>query len=464
MKIASKFALAFSIATALSFFLYAYVRSGRELMRLEAETRSELHAIGELLSTELSIASEESSRATQLAAIARSQRRDLIFRYAAPGSPHAEPPTDAGYMQETFVICSKKSPSIAAECGSLLLALREKSTMEVLREELREELVAVGLIALLMSTLAFVLGDLLVTRPLERLITQAKRVGAGDFSVRLREDRRDELGDLKRELNIMCEHLDATRTSLEAQTTAQVETLEQLRHLDRLRSVGTVASSLAHELGTPLNVLLLRGQAMLEGEAMEPHELVLTGQTIVSQVEKMSRLVRELLHFSRAQRAPKDTADIATVATGVLSLLSTIAKKHKVELRYQGPAALAFHGNPAQLEQALTNLVINGIQAMPTGGKLTLQGKACAEHRRPHSSRVVSVVQLDVCDEGHGIAEERIVQIFEPFYTTKSDDIGTGLGLTVSKGIIDEHNGWITATSKVGHGSVFSIFLPVHDV
>jgi signal transduction histidine kinase len=463
MKIVTKFAVVFAISTAASLVVYATVRAGREAHRFEQEAQDELTAVGELVRSELRDTPGDIQRAALLSSIASVQRRDLVIRYAPPGQAQ-EVQLGADYIYQSIKVCASSSGENSAECGTLTLSHVTKSRIEMLRADLREELLAVSAMALLTSLLALVFGNVLVTRPLARLTAQAKRVGAGDFTARLRHDRSDELGVLKRELNVMCEQLASARTQLEDEATARIETLEQLRHLDRLRSVGTVASSLAHELGTPLNVILLRAQAMVEGETTDAEELALTGQTIVGQVEKMSRLVRELLHFSRAQRAPRGPADIASVASGVISLLSTIAKKHKVDLRYEGPDCVPIHGNAAQLEQAVTNLVINGIQAMPHGGRLTMTAKPQTELQRPHSDRASVVVRLEVRDEGHGIAEEKLAQIFEPFYTTKSEDTGTGLGLSVAKGIIDEHGGWISATSALGIGSTFTLFLPVYDV
>jgi signal transduction histidine kinase len=145
------------------------------------------------------------------------------------------------------------------------------------------------------------------------------------------------------------------------------------------------------------------------------------------------------------------------------ALLGSLAQKRGVALEIEVPGAPAWaRVDPAQMKQALANLVVNGIQAMLHGGRLTLRvERRRAEPPPGHEGAAGEFHRLDVCDQGIGIAAEDLSRVFEPFFTTKDVGEGTGLGLSVSYGIVREHGGWIAVDSAPGRGSRFSIFLPV---
>lgn len=260
-------------------------------------------------------------------------------------------------------------------------------------------------------------------------------------------------------LNAMCDRLVSARRGLEEESTARVEVLEQLRHLDRLRTVGTLASSLAHELGTPLNILLIRGQS-LRDEKLDSGEVSEAGATVVSQVEKMRRIVQQLLDFARRRPPIRSEVRLSEVASRAKHLLSAMARKHGVEIELDVKTDASTLGDPTQLEQAVTNLMLNGIQAMTEGGVLRLEVRSEDSALAPNSSRPIRVGVLDTQDQGPGIGADELARIFEPFYTTKPEGSGTGLGLGVASGIAAEHGGWIKAASERGKGSSFALYLP----
>jgi two-component system, NtrC family, sensor kinase len=150
-----------------------------------------------------------------------------------------------------------------------------------------------------------------------------------------------------------------------------------------------------------------------------------------------------------------------------VDLLRPLSEKQKVDLVVDpAPPDLDTTAavDAAQLEQVVTNLVINAIQAMPQGG--TVNVSVGRESTRPpwHVEDTDSqYLCIRVEDKGEGIHPEHLTHIFEPFYTTKGVGEGTGLGLSVSYGIIEEHRGWIAVESTVDHGSVFSVFVPVQE-
>src|SRR5215470_577860 len=328
------------------------------------------------------------------------------------------------------------------------------------RATVRNALVTTVVMAAVCGALALLLGGWFVGRPIRALVGKARRIGTGDLSGPLALGQRDEIGELADEMNAMCDRLAAAADDLAAATEAKITVLEQLRHADRLSTVGKLASGIAHELGTPLNVVTGRARMIAGGlTAPETREYA---DIIVVQAQRMTRIIRQLLDFARRRSAHKSPEDLRQVARQTVSLLSPIAEKKGVDVAVvEGDEELLAEVDAAQLQQALTNLIVNAIQAMPQGGTITVS--MARERVRPppdHSGATGSYLRLDVTDQGVGMPEDTMSHIFEPFFTTKPVGEGTGLGLSVSYGIVKEHGGWIAVSSMVGKGSTFSVYLP----
>jgi two-component system, NtrC family, sensor kinase len=310
------------------------------------------------------------------------------------------------------------------------------------------------LIAGLSALLALGLGYVMVGRPIRKLIEKARRVGAGDFSGHLELRQRDELARLAGEMNTMGDRL-ATEVS------GRIAAVEQLRHAERLMTVGQLASGIAHELGTPLNVISGRGKMILRRE-LSPEEVTESVQIMVGQSERINQIIRHLLDFARRRKPQKQRCSLRGVVERTVALLEPLAKKRKVALRLAEPVEpVEVEIDNDQIQQVLTNLVVNGIDAMRGGGQLTI-GIAVRRVRPPPElgSAEGQYVCLDVRDQGTGVPPEHLPRIFEPFFTTKEVGEGTGLGLSVSYGIVREHGGWIAVESEQGRGSCFTACLP----
>src|SRR5262249_46761522 len=201
--------------------------------------------------------------------------------------------------------------------------------------------------------------------PISKLATKARRVGTGDLSEPLTLRQRDELGELANEINLMCERL-AEEQDANARAT------EQLRHADRLTTVGKLASGLAHELGTPLNVVSGRAR-LIRNREVEGAEVTDSARIISEQSERMTALIRQLLDFARPRALQKAPVNVTSLAARVGELLATIARKANVTIELP-PAddTLRVEADDGQLHQVLTNLVVNAIQAMPDGGSVTI--------------------------------------------------------------------------------------------
>jgi len=298
------------------------------------------------------------------------------------------------------------------------------------------------------AVLAFVMGQWLVGTPVRALSDKARRVGRGDFSGPVILKSRDELADLAHEMNAMSDRL--------------VATVQQLRHADRLATVGKLASGVAHELGTPLNVVTARAEMISSGEVTSEESKEYAG-VIIAACQRMTKTIRRLLQFARREGAQKERRDLQELVRESLELLRPLADKGAVRLEIApscGETTANF--DAGQIQQAVTNLVVNAIQAMPQGGaiRISLQrdrGLPPADVGGGQTEYLCMRVQ----DEGVGIAPEHLQHVFEPFFTTKDVGEGTGLGLAVTYGIVREHDGWITVESRVHVGTTFSVYLPV---
>jgi signal transduction histidine kinase len=311
------------------------------------------------------------------------------------------------------------------------------------------------------ALLAMALGAWIVGRPMEALAAKARRIGQGDFGGPLRMQQRDEIAGLAGEINAMCDRLTEAHERVARETRSRIEMLEQLRHADRLMTVGKLASGVAHEIGTPLNVVQARAAMIAEGTT-SPAESVDYARVIVRSTERIARIIRQLLAFARRETAQKTRCDLALLARRTTELLETLAAKRQVTLRVvDGGAPCFVDADGGQIEQVLTNLVMNAIQASEGKGSVEVtvdevSAKPPADLGGPERR----YARVRVRDEGRGISAESLPHIFEPFFTTKDVGEGTGLGLSITYGIMRDHGGWITAASEPGRGAELTFYLP----
>jgi two-component system NtrC family sensor kinase len=332
------------------------------------------------------------------------------------------------------------------------------SMLEARQVSMLLKVVLIGLV----GSIAAGIAHYTLFRPIRRLIVMAKAVGAGDFSKRLRFRRNDEIGSIAHEMDTMCDQLEVASAASEAHIAA----LEQLRHSDRVATLGRLASSVAHELGNPLNVIELRAQLISSGDVTTLHQAQQNAAVIVEQTKRMTRIIGEILSFARMQPAKLARLDVIGVLRKGIALSEHTSRKHKTSIVLNVPGtAIEVDGDADKLLQVIVNLVVNGVQAMPGGGTLTVSTRD--ESRAPiddPDGLHRQYVCIDVTDRGIGIPEELISKVFEPFVSTKVAEGGTGLGLSVAQGIAREHEGWISVASELGFGSVFKVHLPKYGL
>jgi two-component system NtrC family sensor kinase len=315
-------------------------------------------------------------------------------------------------------------------------------------------------LTVLFAIVAGTLGTLLVGRPMQKLVDKARRVGRGDFSRPLALAQHDEIGMLAREIDAMCDQLAVAHERIATETNARITAMEQLRHADRLATVGQLAAGIAHELGTPLNVVSQRAKMIAHGET-EGEDTADSARIVFEQSQRIAGVIRQLLDFARRRSPEKVAQDLRPIAEQTAALLAPIARKRQVVIQLDNPAdPVVAEVDGAQLLQVMTNLAVNGIQAMPRGGVLGIAVRHL--HALPpadHGGAEGRFPSIVVSDQGIGIEPANLHRVFEPFFTTKDVGEGTGLGLAVAYGIVREHGGWIDVESQPDRGTTFTIHL-----
>jgi len=326
--------------------------------------------------------------------------------------------------------------------------LTENIEAIVLKERRRvDELVAYQKRSLFYSSGAFVAVALFMSyylyfqifKPLSAIQTAASNIAAGKVHEIRQVQGASEIRSLVSVLNRMIRELDKKSESL----------LQQ----EKMASLGTLTSGVAHELNNPLSNISTSTQIMMEelGEAdLDYQKKLLSG--VEEQVEKARDIVRSLLEFAREGEFELGLIDVGELIEKTLKLVKGELPA-KVEVRVDVPDRFQVEVDQRRLSQALINLVLNGVQAMADSGGVLKIG--AYRHERGETFRI------EVEDTGPGIPPEDINHVFEPFFTTKNVGEGTGLGLYVTYGIIQKHNGRIEVTSRPGQGAKFVLSLPI---
>jgi two-component system NtrC family sensor kinase len=231
---------------------------------------------------------------------------------------------------------------------------------------------------------------------------------------------------------------------------------DQLVQSRKIAAVGTLTSGIAHELNNPINNIVLTAESLKEDfRELSPEEAMGLIQDILIQSERASEIVKGLLDFSRAEHPEFEALSIGTVIHDTLKLVRNQLTLSGILVEEDMSANLPpIYGEKKSLQQVFLNLFINAIQAMLDGGSLLIKARPS-----PDGQWMV----IDVQDTGIGIDPEHLSQIFDPFYSTKQVGRGTGLGLSVTYGIVEKHGGHIEVKSRKGEGATFTVTLPLHQ-
>lgn len=347
-----------------------------------------------------------------------------------------------------------------AQSGALEISESLSSMSDYIHTTIVRTLGITGAMILISIFVVAVLGYRVVGRRLQHLAQVARGIGSGDLVNRTHLTGHDELTELGRAMNIMSDQLLESQERVQRETAARIGALVQLRHEDRLKTVGRLASGMAHELGTPLNVVSGHAGLIATG-AVSEEEIINSAGIIKGQAERMTALIKQLLNFSRRSTVDQEIIDIYQLVKQTADLIMPLSQKQNVRTHLvPSDETLLARVNSGQIQQVLINIINNALHAVKAGGaiemKIVRYNKSDAEER----ADVNSYIKIEIRDDGDGIPEEDLPHIFEPFFTTKDVGEGTGLGLSIAYGIVREYDGWIEVTSGIGQGSCFSIYLP----
>jgi signal transduction histidine kinase len=380
------------------------------------------------------------------------------------------------HQHERQRVVTATNASLARSEGSIATRLRALTAAQVARtDELVRELrglhltLVVAAFALSLAVLGLGLRQQVIV-PLRRLRAATRRVAAGDLELPAPPPAaRDELGELAHDFAAMVAQLhdarDAQRqlaASLADQVADKTAHLEralaelrsshaQLAQAERLAALGTLAGGVAHEFHNVIGGI--RGCAAELAATARDADARETLAVIQRAADRGSAIVQQLLRFARRSVERAAEVDVEALATEALQLCEPAARRQHVRVERSLTPGLRVRGDADGLHQVLVNLLVNALQAMPSGGTLAVRTFAHGDE-----------VRVEIADTGTGIAAEHLPHVFEPFFTTKRGDggapAGSGLGLSVSWGVVAAHGGRIEVRSEAGAGSTFTVCLP----
>lgn len=460
-----------------------YISYQREIALFESDMESDALLLGRALSGLIQHAWKESGAETALRLIhnVNTKEHQLKIRWVWLEASAAAPYVPQVPLERLDEVAQGKSISLRINtsekgdyrftyvpvnvdekhAGAIELAESRSLEMRYHQDSLLHLIYTTILLLLLTGSLLWYQFQKWIQRPLNRFIDKSRKIGEGDLSPDLPITGRDEFAHLARTLNSMCEKLHATYQTINHEHEQRIAALEQLRHNERLATVGRISTGIAHELGTPLNVISGRSKMIRTGELQEA-EITEYSRIIGEQAERVTRIIRNLLDYARRRPPDRSLQDFEQIVNRVIEMLSSTARKAKVRLDLVKTGQIPqIAVDPMQIQQVLTNLIMNGIQAMPRGGRIVVDLTVEQTCRPGTEKKDRLYLAIRVRDEGEGIEKEDMKHLFEPFFTTKEIGKGTGLGLSIAFGIVEEHGGWIDVESDPGQGTCFKIFLPI---
>ena len=482
MRLTWKLTLAVSCTIVAVMSFSAWVRVQRESELFEHDIRRDHLAVGRAVAEAAGKIWQKNGESDALEIVEDANAREghTLIRWVWLGAPDGDPRRPALPLDELRPVVSGQVtvvtiPSSGGDAGAILtyvpIAGPRPSAIELseslvdqqryVRRTILRACLYTGALVVLCGAAVLGLGTVLVGRPARKLVEQARRIGAGDLSVRLHLPTRDEMGALAVELNHAAERLGEANGRVETETKARLAAVEQMQHAERLATVGKLAAGIAHEVGTPLNVITGHAQLITE-EYREDSPAHQNAVIIDAQAHRVTAIIRQLLDFARRREPIRASQDMVALVRQSAALMASLSRKRGVEIEVDTPPgeinALVDVG---LIQQVLMNLVVNGMHGMREGDVLTV-GVECRHVQPPpeHGGPTAEYVRLYVRDRGGGIPPEIVRRIFEPFFTTKDIGEGTGLGLAVAYGIVKEHAGWIDVETELGKGSCFSVYLP----
>lgn len=492
MRIGTRITIATALSVTLTLVLYAWFdigeRTSARQQAVEAEARATALALRASLETVGSHIPDvdPDKLGRDLSRSGAGWRIRVLPRPSAAATTPATPPVDmtAGESRRLRRVAASASSMVIERdgddlhlalplraptergievTGSLELSRSIASLDDEARSDLLRALLWVVVVAGLTTTAVWWLTRNLMSLPMAKLLRGIDDVAKGDLSHVILSERDDEIGAVASRFNDMTFSLRESRAETQRHHDAKSSLEQRLAHTEKLATIGQIAAEIAHEVGTPLGVIAGRARAT-QKKASDQETVVKNAAIIAEQTARITRIIQRLLDFARRRVGPPERAavNLNTLTLTTMELLASQFSAAKVKTRLVRAEGLPpVQGDGDRLQQVLLNLLLNAVQAMPEGGALTVETAAITRQRPGlELSPEQGFVRLEVSDTGVGIPADRKDKIFEPFYTSKEGQGGTGLGLAVCAGIVKEHDGWIDVDDAAGGGTVFRVWLP----
>jgi len=386
--------------------------------------------------------------------------------------------------------------------GGIQMEVPIGDLMTNLLELKRIILITIVLDAIVLIIFGSILLSRVLVKPIKDLVRLTQKISEGDFTQKIEETSRNEIGQLIGSFNRMIERLKENQESLEnylesleSANKKLKQAQEELIRTEKLASIGRFAAGVAHEVGNPLGAIL-GYTSILQKEGIDCEESKDYLKRIEREIDRINRIVRELLDFARPSKFEIKDVQIHQVIENTLSLLSYQKNFKNIESRLDLQSDLPqVKGDESQLSQVFMNIILNAVDAMPNGGILTVQTRTHivetldedrlqrvyprrrrddpmeSDYSRKRKADPLTalfkkfsegdrLVEIRISDTGIGIRKEDLENIFDPFFTTKAPDKGTGLGLSISLRIVESLGGEIRVASEVGKGTTFEVYFP----
>jgi signal transduction histidine kinase len=325
--------------------------------------------------------------------------------------------------------------------------------------EMRAQFLRIGVFALLGATLLAAMVARRISRPLAELAQGARAIGQGEFATRTTIERNDEIGALARAFNEMAESLCLSREALTEKNSALFRANEELQQVqsqlirsERLAAIGQLAAGVSHEIDNPIGIILGYAELLMEDMADDVQRCA-DLQAIIDECHRCRRITGGLLGFARIQSDSHESVDLLALINGTIESLQPQKLFRQISFVLSAMASqstVIVTGDSERLRQVLVNLFLNAAQAMQGVGAISLSFDVQS-----------GFVNLLITDSGPGVNDELREQIFEPFFSTKASGEGTGLGLSLCRRLVEDHDGQLSLEPSTGQGARFKLTLPI---
>ena len=351
--------------------------------------------------------------------------------------------------------------------GGITISASLRSIYQLIMESERLVLLYIILDAIILVLVGIYLLSRIVVKPIHKLLRMTEEYKDGDIIPSMAGNPRNEIGNLSRSLSVMLHRLDDNKKELETHISSLEEANKKLREAqkeiiksEKLASVGRMAAGIAHEIGNPIGIILGYLELIRKGDLTHQEKKDFMDR-VETEITRVNRIINQLLDFSRPSSGKKEETGVHDLLLDTVNMLKPQSIMEEIKINYDFKASRdRVLADPNQLQQVFLNIILNAADAFSVEG---FKGEQETKEITIMSANPEeSIIDIRFIDNGPGVAEEELLHIFDPFYTTKEPGKGTGLGLSVCYRIVEGQGGEIRAESIIGKGTAIIVILPLH--